>query len=129
VSLGEKKLGGKTNKRNLENALEALIGAVYLDSDYENTKNFILKFWQDYLEKDIAPPQDPVSQLQELVQLKTKQLPKYTIIKSGGLDHAPNFIAYLQIPVENLEFEALGKSKKEAQREVAKIALKNFLNK
>jgi ribonuclease-3 len=127
LSLGEKKLGGKTNKRNLENALEALIGAIYFDSDYENTRNFILRFWHEYLEKDITPPKDPVSELQELVQLETKQLPEYIIVKSGGLDHAPNFIARVKIPLKNLEFEASGKSKKEAQREVAKIALKSFI--
>jgi ribonuclease-3 len=127
LSLGEKKLGGKTNKRNLENALEALIGAIYSDSDYENTRNFILRFWHEYLEKDITPPKDPVSELQELVQLETKQLPEYIIVKSGGLDHAPNFIARVKIPLKNLEFEASGKSKKEAQREVAKIALKSFI--
>jgi len=123
VSFGEKKLGGKTNKRNLENALEALIGGIYLDSNYDNVRNFILRIWHDYLEKNITPPKDPVSHLQEIVQLRTKQLPEYFIDKCGGLDHSPSFVAKLKIPVENLEFEAFGKSKKEAQREVAKIAL------
>lgn len=123
VSKGEKNLGGQNNKRNLENALEALIGAIYLDSNYENAKNFILKFWQNYLEKDLTPPKDPVSQLQELIQIRTKQLPEYEIIKSGGFDHAPEFIAKIQIPDHGVEFAASGKSKKEAQKEVAKIAL------
>jgi len=129
VSRGEKNLGGKTNKRNLENALEALIGAIYLDSNYASAKKFIMKFWHDFLEENISPPQDAVSALQELVQLQSKQLPQYSTIKSGGSDHAPEFISTLKILHLNLEFSALGKSKKEAQKEVAKIALEFFLKK
>ncbi len=128
VSRGEKNLGGQTNKRNLENALEALVGAIYLDSNYDCAKKFILHFWQDFLEKNITPPKDPVSKLQELVQLKSKQLPQYSIVKSGGSDHLPRFVATLRIEHENLEFVAEGKSKKEAQKEVSKIALEHLLN-
>lgn len=128
ISKGEKNLGGATNKRNLENALEALIGAIYSDSGYDAAKNFIMKFWRDYLEKNLTPPKDPVSQLQELVQLRTKQLPEYFTQKSGGFDHSPNFSSTIKIVGLNLEFSAEGKSKKEAQKEVAKIALE-FLTK
>ncbi len=128
LSRGEINLGGKTNKRNLENATEALIGAIYLDSGYEEAKSFIMKFWYDFLSKDIEAPKDPVSQLQELVQLKSKQLPQYDTVKNGGLDHSPTFISTVKIPLYNLEFSAEGKSKKEAQKEVSKIALKAIGN-
>ncbi len=127
ISSGEKKLGGKTNKRNLENSLEALIGAIYLDSNYEEAKKFILRFWQDFLEKNTSAPKDPVSELQELVQLQSQQLPQYSTTKSGGLDHAPVFISKVKIPNQNIQFEASGKSKKEAQKKVAKTALDYFL--
>lgn len=126
VSSGEKKLGGKLNKRNLENSLEALIGAIYLDSDYSEAKNFIMKFWQDSFERDVVPPKDPVSELQEYVQIRTKQLPIYDTIKDGGLDHAPTFISTVKLPIDNLQFSASGKSKKEAQKAVAKLALSNL---
>jgi ribonuclease-3 len=126
LSLGEEKLGGRSNKRNLENALEALIGAIYLDSNYLKAKEFILNLWQDFLEKNITPPQDPISELQEIVQLKFKELPIYETSKSGGLDHDPIFTSTLKITGLDLEFSAKGKSKKEAQKEVAKIALENF---
>ena len=129
ISLGEKKLGGKTNKRNLENALEALIGAIYLDSNFEEAQKFILKFWHNFLEKNISPPKDPVSQLQELVQLQSKQLPQYFTNQDGGSDHCPNFTSIVKIPHSDLEFRACGKSKKEAQKEVSKVALEFFLKK
>ncbi len=128
ISKGEENLGGKTNKRNLENALEALIGAIYLDSSYTKAQNFILKFWQDFLEKNVTPPKDPISELQEIVQMQSKQLPQYITDKSGGLDHAPTFVSKLKILHLNLEFEASGKSKKEAQKAAAKLALEYFLN-
>ncbi len=127
VSSGEENLGGKTNKRNLENALEALVGAIYLDSNYEMAKKFIFKFWQNSLEKNLTPPKDPVSQLQEFAQLNSKELPQYEFIKVGGSEHSPTFLAKLKVIHLNLLVEAEGKSKKEAQRAAAILALKNIV--
>lgn len=129
ISRGEKNLGGQTNKRNLENALEALVGAIYLDSNYQEAEKFILRFWQELLQEDVTPPKDPVSELQEFAQLESKQLPQYSTVKSGGSDHAPLFVSTVKILHQNLEFSAEGKSKKEAQKEVAKVALEYFLKK
>ncbi len=127
VSYGEKKLGGTTNKRNLENSLEALIGAIYLDSDYQSAQKFILEFWSENLKRNILPPKDPVSLLQELVQSQSKQLPQYFTEQSGGSDHSPLFTATVKIIHKNLEFSAKGKSKKEAQKEVSRIAFETLL--
>lgn len=126
ISEGEKKLGGRLNKRNLENALEALIGAIYLDSNLEKAREFILNFWQDFLAKDLTPPRDPVSLLQEIIQGKTKLLPSYETVQSGGCDHAPEFSSIVKLPNSNLEFAGRGFSKKEAQKEAAKQALANL---
>lgn len=126
VSKGEENLGGKNNKNNLENSLEAIIGAIYLDSNLQTIKEIILNLWQNYLDKNSEPPQDPVSKLQELTQLKTKQLPQYRIEKSGGSDHEPIFIANLTLPNSDIEFSAKGKSKKEAQRKASEVALLNL---
>lgn len=126
LSNGEEALGGKLNKRNLENALEAIIGAIYLDSNYQNAQKFIFKFWQELLETKSNPPKDPVSKLQEFVQLQTKQLPQYEIIKSGGTQHSPEFEAIVKIEHLDLEIHAQGKSKKEAQKKVAEMALEKL---
>ncbi len=128
VSKGEKNLGGKTNKRNLENALEALIGAIYLDSNYAEAKKFVMKFWQSSFEKNVEPPRDPVSELQEIVQLRFKNLPQYSTVKNGGSDHSPEFLSIVKIPLSDLQFQAQGKSKKEAQKDAAKLALEHFKN-
>ncbi len=128
ISKGENLIGGKNNKKNLENALEALIGAIYLDSDYQQVKKFILKFWDRALDANFKTPQDSVSYLQELVQEKSKELPIYEITRSGGTEHSPLFNATLKINFLKLEFQAPGKSKKEAQKNVAKIALEKLQN-
>lgn len=123
LSFGEKKIGGNNNKNNLENALEALIGAIYLDGGFIEAKKFILNFWQESFEKNIATPKDSISELQELIQGKSKKLPQYYTEKKGGLDYQPIFISQLIIEGIDSEFFAEGSSKKEAQKNVAKIAL------
>lgn len=128
ISHGEEKLGGKTNKRNLENALEALVGAIYLDSDYNHAKEFVLNFWHHQLLQDHKPPQDAISQLQEIIQANSRDLPFYDTFKESGTDHAPTFISNLTLPLSSQIFSARGSSKKEAQKNVARIALE-FLKK
>ena len=65
LSKGEESLGGRENKRNLENATEALIAAIYLDSNFETTKKIITKLWSGLIEKHITPPKDATSSVQE----------------------------------------------------------------
>ena len=97
ISRGETLIGGKNNKKNLENALEALIGAIYLDSNYQQIKKTILKLWSKPLDNNFNPPQDSVSYLQELVQEKSKELPIYDINRDGGSEHCPLFHAKVKI--------------------------------
>jgi ribonuclease-3 len=124
LSEGEKNIGGKNNKRNLENAVEALIGAIYLDSNINNCRNFILKHWNIFLGKDLLPPKDSVSTLQEITQAKLKQLPKYNIEKTGGSSHNPVFTALLEVGKK--KYQSQGSSKKEAQKKVSQLALEDL---
>ena len=63
LSKGEESLGGRENKRNLENAAEALIAAIYLDSDFDTTKRVISKLWSKLIEEHITPPKGAISSL------------------------------------------------------------------
>ena len=128
LSKGEEKIGGKNNKNNLEDAVEAVIGGIYLDSDFESTKNVILYFWNSSLIEERDPPQDPISQLQEMVQAKSKTLPIYRLEKCGGSDHLPIFNATLTIDNPKLTVNAKGNSKKLAQRNAAIIAIEKIFN-
>lgn len=122
LSKSEELNGGRENKRNLENCLEALIGAIYLDSGLEAAQNFVSKYWKDILDQEMKPPQDPVSYLQEIVQGRTKKLPKYQTNRSGGDEHRPIFTAIIDI--DGIKYAGNGYSKKEAQKKAAKCALK-----
>ncbi len=126
LSSGEESSGGRLRKSNLENAIEALIGAIYLDSNFEKAQDFILNFWRALFDKNQNPPKDPVSELQEFAQLKNKKLPQYEINKIGGTDHNPEFEAIVKIEFFGIEEKAIGFSKKEAQRKVAEIVLEKF---
>jgi len=123
LSSSEKKSGGRNNKRNLENCVEAIIGAIYKDSGYNQAKQFILRFWEYYFEKNILPPKDPVSKLQEIIQNSVKKLPEYEFQKVGGSDHAPEFEAKIKIEDFEINVSGFGKSKKEAQKIAAQKAL------
>lgn len=124
LSKGEESLGGRDNKRNLENATEALIAAIYIDSDFATTQEIITRLWSGLIEKHITPPKGAISSLQELTQAKYKTLPEYIINKIGGNDHKPVFEA--EVTLNDIHYKAIGHSKKDAQKKVAELALKNF---
>lgn len=124
LSKGEESLGGRENKRNLENAMEALIAAIYLDSGFIVTRKIITQLWSKLIEEHITPPKGAISSLQELTQAKHKTLPEYQIQKIGGNDHKPVFEA--EVVIDHIHYKAIGNSKKNAQKKVAELALKNF---
>lgn len=124
LSKGEESLGGRENKRNLENAMEALIAAIYLDSGFIVTRKIITQLWSKLIEEHITPPKGAISSLQELTQAKHKMLPEYQIQKIGGNDHKPVFEA--EVVIDHIHYKAIGNSKKNAQKKVAELALKNF---
>lgn len=121
LSNGEDANGGRNNRRNLENSLEAIIGAIYLDSGLNSCQIFIHNFWQAFVNSELNPPKDPTSELQEFVQAKFKQLPEYQISKIEGREHQPVFMA--EVKVAGRDYVARGQSKKEAQKNVALVAL------
>ncbi len=110
-------------------ALEALIGAVYIDSGYEAAEKLILDLWQDSIEKALveALETDYKSLLQEKTQKSCKSHPTYEILRSIGPDHAKDFEVGVYLG-EELLAKAVGKSKKIAGQEAAKLALE-FLGK
>jgi ribonuclease III len=103
----------------LSDGCEALLGAIFLDSNFDVVLNFIQRWWQPYFSKDIA--EDPKSLLQEYLQGKYNCLPDYETIGVEGPNHHPVFTIRLQAP--GILIEAQGSSKKEAERCAAQKAL------
>lgn len=124
MSKGEAKDTGRARQYLLANALEAIIGAVYLDQGYEESKKFISENVIDGLESVIDKKEylDPKSLFQERAQEIAKVTPSYRVQREWGPDHDKHFIvgAYL---ADELVAEGEGISKQEAQRQAAKAGL------
>ena len=102
----------------LSDCLEAIIGAIYLDSGLKYAENFILKFWKNFLANSTVTLIDAKTQLQEYSLKKFKVLPKYTFYKKTGPQHRPIFKTDVQIP-NSKKIIGTGRSKKNAQQNAA----------
>ncbi|MDR2748334.1 MAG: ribonuclease III, partial [Bifidobacteriaceae bacterium] len=80
ISEGERNDGGATKTSNLENCMEAVIGAIFLDSDFNTVKKVILDLWLDLDAEFKEAPQSPKMRLQEWSQKYLKILPQYTLV-------------------------------------------------
>ncbi len=118
----EAKLGGRENDHNLENVLEAVIGAIYLDSSLDAVKSVIHRLWQPFIDSMIEVPTDPKSKLQEILQKDGHPLPKYELIESAGPGHMLTFKMKLKIPGFQ-EVIGEGKSKQQAEKQAAILLL------
>ena len=113
----------RSAEKIVSDCLEALIGAIYLDSDLKSVQKFILYFWESYLNKSIITLVDSKTQLQEYSLKKFKEFPKYIFYKKTGLQHKPFFKTEVQIP-NSKKISGTGTSKKNAQQNAASKLLK-----
>ncbi|NUY57119.1 ribonuclease III [Salinivibrio sp. MA351] len=125
---GELKSGGFRRDSILADAVEALIGAIFLDSDINRVRDIILQWYQQRLET-IEPgvsQKDPKTRLQELLQGKRKPLPSYTVMKVKGEAHNQEFTVECQI--SGLERSVIGKgsSRRKAEQAAAELALQKL---
>ncbi|MDC0903657.1 ribonuclease III [Pelagibacteraceae bacterium] len=109
----------------LSDSLEALIGAIYLDSNIKSVEEFILKFWKKYLDESSVTLIDSKTLLQEYSLKKYKELPKYTFYKKIGPQHRPIFKTDVQIP-NTKKIIGSGTSKKNAQQNAATKLLQSL---
>jgi ribonuclease-3 len=121
---GEESSGGRERASALADAYEALIGAMYLDSDYVTVRRTVLTEAREYLESlDIDPPEtNPKGRLQEILQAISPVSPVYPIVDQSGPEHQKRFVA--KILWDGLELgQGEGRSKKEAEVAAARDAL------
>lgn len=125
VGHGEEKEGGKFKKAIVADIFEALIGAIYLDLGYATARKTVLQIIVPYIENpDITFFSDYKSALQEYVQTVQKSL-TYNLIKEEGPAHERVFT--VEVEVDGITYGVgVGQSKKEAEQEAAKEALKKL---
>ncbi len=127
LSKGEAKDEGKAREVILANAIEALIGAIYLDQGLNPVASFIDKFILHGLDVIIKTKsyKDSKSTLQEIIQEKLKLTPTYQVLEEDGPAHQKTFRVGVYFG-NDLIADGLGHSKQEAEVEAAKKALKQM---
>lgn len=107
----------------LSDTMEAIIGAIFLDSNYNEVKNVIQLLWKEYILADEMPPKDSKSALQELAMQLKYEMPLYSNYEKEGPDHSPKFTVEVSIKGIN-KIQGLGQSKKSAEADAANKLLK-----
>jgi len=116
--------GGHRSESILADAYEAVVGAIYLDSDWQTLSGVVSQHFEGRLEGlQVADVRDAKSRLQELLQGKGRKLPQYVTLSVDGPGHAQHF--NIQCQIENLDhlFTGEGSSRRAAEQEAAAVAL------
>lgn len=130
LGAGELKSGGHRRESILEDAVEALIGAIYLDSDIEKTRTIILLWFSKHLES-IDPnkqQKDPKTQLQEYLQGRNEPLPNYEVINVTGQSHNQEFTVSCIVACLSAKVITKGTSRRKAEQAAAKQILEQINN-
>ena len=125
---GELKSAGWRRPSILADALEAIVGAVYLDGGFDAAQKVVALLYRDKL--SIIDPKaidkDAKSQLQEYLQSKKMDLPEYQVVSIEGEAHAQTFTVQCFIKKLKLTTTGVGTSRRVAEQQAAKLAMDNI---
>ncbi|HEX6159059.1 MAG TPA: ribonuclease III [Thermoanaerobaculia bacterium] len=127
LGVGEEKTGGRKKDSLLANLFEAVIAAVYLDGGIDAARKLIVTTFEEDIhsidEEDLLF-HDYKTALQEAAQGRGLPLPEYNVVDEVGPDHDKTFI--VEVKLGSLVSRGEGSSKKEAQQQAARHALREF---
>ena len=125
---GELKSGGFRRESILADTFEAILGAIFLDSDYLTVKKVVLNLFSDLLNevKSEESLKDFKTQLQEMLQKKGYDLPKYELLQTKGKDHNAVFYVSCHVEVLKIKVEKNAKSIKRAEQACAQSILEEI---
>lgn len=127
LSANEKKSGGQRRKSNVANAMEALVGAIYLDAGIGKARDLIIDFLREETEtvSSAGYIRDYKSALQEYTQKHKWELPHYRVIRETGPKHHRLF--WMEVKIRGRRYGiGRGANKKEAEQRAAAMALKKL---
>ncbi len=130
IGKGEEYSGGRSKKAILADAMEAIIGAYYLDSGLKASRQFILRLLIPEIQKVLEDrhKKDYKTLLQEYVQKRYKTYPRYHLVKRTGPDHNRTF--WIDVAFNGKNYgPGKGKNKKDAEQMAAGIAYEHVANK
>lgn len=122
LSDSEASSGGRDKDTILADAVEALLGAAYLDAGFDKANAMVLKLWHSCLAGQPHAVADPKSALQEWAQGRGLALPRYVEISRSGPDHAPRFVSEVRIAGVK-PAQGTGTSKRAAEQAAASAML------
>ena len=121
VAPGEAKRGVSMQANVLADAIEAMIGALYLDGGLDAARQFIRRIFAQAVQGQSAPPKDPKTALQEWALKRALPLPLYEIVDRSGPSHAPQFV--VRVSVGEVNATASAGAKRAAEQEAARNLL------
>ena len=118
---GELRSGGQTRDSILADAVEAIMAAVYLDSDIDNARKLVRHLLDDQLTKatPLEQDKDAKTRLQEYLQARGKALPLYKVISVTGSHHDQLFVTECLVDDPALKSKGQGKSRRKAEQQAA----------
>jgi ribonuclease-3 len=118
---GEMKSGGHRRDSILGDTIEALIGAIYLDSNIDESRRIVLNWFEQLLiiAEESKPAKDAKTSLQEFLQQRGHALPQYRVVETGGQAHSRLFTISCKIDFLDREFTATASSRRKAEQMVA----------
>ncbi len=118
---GEQKSGGFRRKSILADVVESIVGAVFIDSDFETARALVLRLYGDRFRHlpSAESLKDPKTRLQELLQKHGHALPKYEVVSKSGEDHALSFVVRCTLPSQGLAVEKEDSSRRRAEQAAA----------
>ncbi len=128
MGAGELKSGGYRRDSILADTVEAMIGAIFLDSNMEQCQSMVLQWYDGRLKALSVDDQlkDPKTQLQELLQSKKKPLPNYTVVHVEGASHNQTFTVQCELALLSQPVTAIASSRRQAEKEAAMLALEQL---
>lgn len=125
LGVGADAAGDRKRASVLENTVEALIGAIYLDAGLEAARTFVVRILDRRLVEAIAPQTDAKGALQQYTQARSHSLPAYRLVDASGPVHARTFV--IEVVVDGrVVGTGQGGSKQTAEKAAAAAALDAF---
>ena len=123
--VGELRSGGAKRNSILADAMEAVIGAIYLDGGFPEVRNCVVNWFAKLLQASAGvAKKDPKTILQELLQMQKLPLPVYTVVTTTGSSHAQVFTVECQVTGVTSKTTGVGPNKRRAERSAAEKMLK-----
>lgn len=125
LGAGELKSGGFRRDSILADAVESIIGAIYLDSSHDKVRDVVLSWYQERLSSISldTPVKDPKTRLQEHLQSLKKALPNYEVTQVSGEAHDQTFSVLCTVQDYEIKTKGVGSSRRFAEQEAARAAL------